>query len=129
VRQVNSEAKAFVRPAKRIENEYEFRARIWIYNGPTPWHFVTLPKKLAAEIRLFHGDLEIGWGSIRVNAKIASTAWKTSIFRDSKSGSYLLPLKAEIRKKEKLQAEQMISVTIAIDTDKVKGTRKGRGKA
>ncbi len=93
---------------------YTFKAKVWIYAGPTPWHFVTLPKKLAAEIRMFHGQLKKNFGSIGVEATIGKTRWKTSIFSDTKSGSFVLPLKADVRKKEQIEAEKSIQVTLNI---------------
>lgn len=95
-------------------HSYSFSAKVWIYQGPTPWHFVTLPKKLAAEIRAFHGGLQKNFGSIGVHATIGETTWKTSVFSDTKSGSYVLPLKAEIRKKEKIVAGKMVGVRLEI---------------
>ena len=74
--------------------QYEFKAKVWVYNGPTPWHFVTLPKNIAAEIKLFHSGLAKSFGTISVLATICQTPWKTSIFIDTKSGSYVLPLMA-----------------------------------
>lgn len=95
-------------------NTYTFKAKVWIFQGPTPWHFVTLPKKLAAEIKAFHGGLAKNFGTIAVLAKIGATEWKTSVFSDTKSGSYVLPLKAGVRKKEKIAAEGSIEVTLRI---------------
>jgi hypothetical protein len=45
---------------------------------------------------------------------IGQTVWKTSIFPDSKSGSYLLPLKAEVRKKEKIGVGDTLTFSIEI---------------
>ena len=95
-------------------NTYTFKARVWLYAGPTPWHFVTLPKKLAAEIKAFHGGLAKSFGTIAVLAKIGGTEWKTSVFSDKKSGSYVLPLKAEVRKKEKIVADKTLTVSLQI---------------
>lgn len=95
-------------------HSYSFKAKVWIYSGPTPWHFVTLPKKLAAEIKAFHGGLAKSFGTIRVGAKIGRTTWKTSVFSDTKSGSYVLPLKADVRKKEKLTAGKTVVVMLEI---------------
>jgi hypothetical protein len=83
--------------------QYEFRAKVWVYNGPTPWHFVTLPKNIATEIKLFHSGLAKNFGTISVLATIGHTTWKTSVFSDTQSGSYVLPLKAEVRKKKRLK--------------------------
>ena len=95
-------------------DKYQFKAKVWVYNGPTPWHFVTLPKKLAAEIKAFHGGLAKSFGTLGVVATIGKTTWKTSVFSDTKSGSYVLPLKAEVRKKEKIEAEAVIFVSLQI---------------
>jgi Domain of unknown function (DUF1905) len=88
--------------------------KVWIYQGPGGWHFVTLPKKLAAEVRAFHGGLQKNFGSIRISATVGKTTWKTSVFRDTKSDSYVLPIKAEIRKKEKIEPGKMLQVQIEI---------------
>lgn len=95
-------------------NTYTFKAKVWLYAGPTPWHFATLPKKLAAEIQMFHGQQKKNFGSIGVTASIGKTQWKTSIFSDTKSGSFVLPLKADVRKKENIVAEKTVSVTLYI---------------
>jgi hypothetical protein len=43
-----------------------------------------------------------GWGSLPVEVTIGKTTWKTSIFPDSKSGTFILPIKAVVRKKEEV---------------------------
>ncbi|AFM13057.1 DUF1905 domain-containing protein [Turneriella parva] len=88
--------------------------KVWIYDGPTPWHFVTLPKKLAAEIKVFHGNLAKSFGSIGVTVTIGDTTWKTSVFSDTKSGSYVLPLKAEVRRREGIVADRTIQIILKI---------------
>lgn len=102
-----------VKPSTESE-EYTFKAKVWVYTGPAAWHFVTLPKKLAAEIKTFHGGLSKSFGTIAVLATVGGTSWKTSVFSDTKSGSYILPLKAEIRKKEGIQANRMTQITLRI---------------
>jgi hypothetical protein len=47
-------------------------------------------------------------------ATIGKTQWKTSLFPDSKSGAYLLPVKSDVRKKENVTAENKVSVTLEI---------------
>lgn len=97
-----------------LPDQYKFKAKVWIFNGPTPWHFVTLPKKLAAEIRVFHGDLAKSFGTIAVVATVGRTTWKTSVFADTKSGSYILPLKAAVRAKEGVTVDQQLSIELRI---------------
>ncbi|TAN58770.1 MAG: DUF1905 domain-containing protein [Rhodospirillales bacterium] len=94
--------------------EVTFSAELWMYQGKGAWFFVTLPKKESQKIKPFREPLRRGWGSVRVTAKIGKTSWKTSIFPDSKAGAYLLPVKAEIRKKEKLADGSRVSVKLRI---------------
>lgn len=95
--------------------KYTFRARIWRYKGKAAWYFVTLPKPLSKKIRLNFGTSEEGWGRLKTSAKIGQTQWKTAIWFDTKAGSYLLPLKAFIRKSEALKLNKMVKVTLQLD--------------
>jgi hypothetical protein len=45
---------------------------------------------------------------------IGKTLWSTSIFPDKKAGEYLLPLKAQVRKKEGLVAGDVVSFSFEI---------------
>ncbi len=82
------------------------------------WHFVYVDKKKSKEIREKYATFKKGWGSIPVTVTLGKTTWKTSIFPDKKSETYLLPLKAEVRKKEGVSAKEMIVFSIAINTKK-----------
>lgn len=64
------------------------------------WHFLGVSKKESAKIKEKFSKLKKGFGSIPVEVKLGASVWKTSIFPDSKSGTYLLPLKASVRKTE-----------------------------
>lgn len=88
-----------------MTKSYAFRAQVWKYSfeGAAAWHFITLPKAVSDEIRFLAADRKSAWGSLRVLARIGGTSWKTSLFPDSKSGCYLLPVKAEVRKAEALK--------------------------
>ncbi len=97
-----------------IKKTYKIRVTVWLYPGVAGWHFVTLPKKQAHEIRKNFGVRKRGWGSIPITATIHNTSWNTSIFPDKKTDSYLLPLKAQVRKKEKIYANQTITLTITL---------------
>ncbi|MDA1169285.1 MAG: DUF1905 domain-containing protein [bacterium] len=75
---------------------------------------MTLPKKYAKEIRNMFGESPRGWGSFPVDVTIGSSTWKTSIFPDKKSGSYLLPLKKEVRKKEGIVENERVEVFLTV---------------
>jgi len=93
---------------------YTFSAIAWQYASPGGWFFVSLPRQAAKEIRENLKWMEKGWGRLKVTAKTGAGEWETAIWFDTKRKTYLLPLKAEIRKKEKIEANQRISVTMFI---------------
>ena len=95
------------------DQQFEFQAVIWIYTGKAAWHFVTLPKEAADEIRFFNPSAK-GFMPIAVVATIGATTWKTSVFPDKKSNSYNLAVKADVRNKENLQDGSSIKVEIKV---------------
>ncbi len=95
--------------------KYQFKGKLWISKGTGGWYFVTLPRGLSQEIRKYHGENEEGWGRLKVKACLNETKWDSAIWYDSKeSESYLLPLKAAIRKKHKLTIGIEISLKLLI---------------
>lgn len=94
---------------------HKFKSKVWIYPGAAAWHFVSLPQTLSKRIKATFAGLERGFGSLPIQATIGITSWRTSIFPDSKTGSYLLPLKAAVRKKESIKAGQTITISIKIE--------------
>jgi hypothetical protein len=96
---------------------YKLKGRLWLHGGPASWYFLTLPKGAAREIRLMLGAgvTGRGWGSIRVRATVGGTTWSTSIFPDKKAGSYLLPVKAEVRTAEGLAEGAAVAYTLLVD--------------
>lgn len=99
---------------KPPERTYVFRAKIWVYDGPAAWHFVTLPKSLSQTIRKTFEFAARGWGSLPVEVRIGQTTWRTSIFPDQKAGAYLLPLKSGVRKMENLLGGRTVSVRLTV---------------
>lgn len=93
------------------------RAKIWLYSGEkAAWHFLTLPKTVAVKLKRAFTQPRRGWGSIPVMVTIGKSSWKTSVFPDSKSESFLLPIKAKVRKAEKI--ENGATITFALEIDK-----------
>jgi len=94
--------------------KFAFKAKSWQHASPGGWYFVSLPKDLAKEIREALKSEEEGWGRLKAIAKIGNTEWSTAIWFDTKKKTYLLPLKAEIRKKEQVKIENELEVVIWI---------------
>ncbi|TSC81757.1 MAG: protein of unknown function DUF1905 [Parcubacteria group bacterium Gr01-1014_20] len=96
------------------KKEYKIKTNVWLYPGMAGWHFVNLPKKESREIGATFGKVSRGFGSLPVTVTIGKTSWKTSIFPDKKSETYLLPLKAAIRKKERFGNGDHIAFLIKV---------------
>ncbi|MBI2688273.1 MAG: DUF1905 domain-containing protein [Acidobacteria bacterium] len=97
--------------------DFAFRARLWLYEGAGAWHFLTLPAAAAARVHSAAAGKSKTWGSVRVTATIGMTRWKTSIFRDRKHDSYLLPVKASVRAKEHLRAGDTVEIAVVAEVD------------
>ena len=90
------------------------RAKVWIYPGNSAWYFVTVDKKNSLKVKKHQeGKLRRGWGAVKVSVTLGKSRWSTSIF-PVKDGSYLLPIKSEIRKKEQVCDTDIIKLTIEI---------------
>ena len=94
--------------------KYEFFAKVWQHSSPNGWYFASLPKEIATEIRDHLKWQEEGWGRMKAIAKIGNSQWETAIWFDTKHKTYLLPLKAEIRKKEYLGTDKEIRTVVWI---------------
>lgn len=94
---------------------YEMSEKVFLYPGETAnWHFVPVTKKIGQEIRETYGKSVRGFGAVKVEVTIGQTNWLTSMFPDKYSGSYILPLKVQVRKKEEIEAGDKIKFTIKL---------------
>ena len=89
-------------------------ATLWRWSGEGgSWHFLTIPEELSDEIRA-HGLLRrAGFGSVRVEASIGDIRWRTSVF-PQKSGGYILPVKADVRRRADISDGDDVSLTLEI---------------
>lgn len=92
-----------------------FTSLLWIWRGEAAgrWYFVTVPEELSGEIKAHGFETPRGFGSVRVEARIADVAWRTSVFPLS-SGGYVLPIKAEVRKRAGIGAGDEVSVALKL---------------
>ena len=83
-------------------------------DAPGGWFFLTVEGHAAAEVRYAALGRTGGFGSVKVTARIGATEWRTSLFPHRESGGFLLPLKAEVRRREGIEPGQVVSVTLKI---------------
>jgi hypothetical protein len=78
------------------------------------WHFITVPAAQASEIRVQNLAHRGGFGSVRVEAVIGEVRWRTSLFPVKATGEYLLPVKADVRRRAELVAGDQATVTLEL---------------
>jgi hypothetical protein len=91
---------------------FEFEARIIHWRGPSPFFYAPLPLEQAAEIRRLARAVTYGWGMIPVEATIGETVFQTSLF--PKDETYLLPLKAAVRRRAEITVGDLIRVDMIV---------------
>ena len=77
------------------------------------WVFVALPAELSADIREIPRPRR-GFGSVRVEARIGLSRWRTTIFPDASQGAYVLPLKRAVREAEGIGVDGVIAVWLEV---------------
>lgn len=92
-----------------------FTSLLWVWKGEAAgrWYFVTVPDERSAEIKAQAFSLPRGFGSVRIEAAIGEVRWRTSVF-PLKAGGFVLPVKAEIRKRAKLAAGDEVEVGLTL---------------
>ena len=76
---------------------YKFKAEVWKWPGYAGWHFVNVPQEISVKIKRIARTY--GAGFVKVEATVGKSSWETALFPQVKSKSYLLSIKASIRKK------------------------------
>ncbi len=94
--------------------QYTFSGKLWQHDSPGGWFFVSLPEHISKEIRENLHWQEEGWGRMKASAAIGKLEWDTAIWYDRKRNTYLLPVKADIRRKADLKLDEAIVVSIWI---------------
>ena len=78
-----------------------FAAELWRWDArrTETWTFVTVPPDVSAAIEDAADSLgpRAGFGSVKVQARAGETVWRTSVFPDSESGGFVLPVKRAVR--------------------------------
>lgn len=93
----------------------DFSGKLNLWKGAhASWHLVSLPTDASAKLRKKYKGLHKGWNSLKVEVKIGKSTWTTSIFYDTKSGRYILPVKQAIRKAEVLYEDDTLDLKLKL---------------
>lgn len=91
----------------------EFTAKIWFWKGPSPFYFVTVPAEQSQELHFISSSVTYGWGMIPVTVQIGRTVWQTSLW--PKDGGYVVPIKVSVRRAEKIDEGDTVSVRLEVN--------------
>jgi hypothetical protein len=107
-----------------VDNGWSFTGPLWLWRpkttdgtpkaSPVAWHFLTIDGDVAAAIRAAAPGRSAAWGSVYVQVKLGGTSWNTSAFPSKNVGGYLLPIKAAVRKAEKITEGDVVTVEISL---------------
>ena len=89
---------------------------LWIWKGSDAagrWYFITVPEEQSAQIKAHAFGNPRGFQSVKVEARIGDVVWRTSLFPLNKGG-YLLPIKAEVRRRADLAAGDEVTVELEL---------------
>jgi hypothetical protein len=94
----------------------DFESELWVWDArrDESWTFVSLPVDVSDAIGELTAGERRGFGSVRVQARVGVTTWRTSIFPDSKRGAYVLPVKRAVRKAQSLEPGDTVRVSVEL---------------
>jgi hypothetical protein len=91
-----------------------FESTLWQYEGPAAWYFVTLPADLADRVLEQAERRGSEFGAVPVQARVGTTTWRTSLFPDRQTASYLLPVKKSVRTGNALMPGDVVTVHLTV---------------
>jgi Domain of unknown function (DUF1905) len=104
-----------------VGGSWAFTGPIWVWRqakdgtpSKTAWYFVTIDGEVADSIRAAAPGRTAAWGSVYVGVTIGATEWRTSLFPSKNVGGYMLPVKASVRKAERLAEGDVVTIRLAL---------------
>ena len=95
---------------------FSFDAELYLWKADGSWVFVDLPLEVGEEIH----DMPLpkkGFGSVKVDVKLGTSNWSTSVFPDNASGSFVLPVKKAVRAKQGIDVGDTAAFELSIRLD------------
>ena len=104
-----------------MADRFTFTAPLWRWTArPSSnasdsgaWCFVTLPPDVVDEVRQRAGEPR-GFGSVPVSVEAAGTTWDTSVFPDSATDGFVLPVKKAVRLAAGVEEGDDLTVTLSV---------------
>ncbi len=94
--------------------KYQFTAELQRWPGDVAYFVCYLPVEIADEITAVTEGMRGGFGSVRVQVNLGASSWKTSIFKESRNGTYLMLVKKQVREAERVAAGDLLDLEIEL---------------
>jgi len=91
---------------------WRFEAPVIEWRGPAPFFYARIPAEVGVEIAALKRAASYDWGVIPVQATIGPVVFETSLF--PRDGTYLLPLKAVVRRQIGATVDDVVAVEMTI---------------
>jgi uncharacterized protein DUF1905 len=92
--------------------DIEFSGDVWYWRGPAPWHFVSVPAEHVPDLAETAARISYGWGCVPASARVGDTDFTTALI--PKDGTYLVPLKADVRRRERLEVGDTVTLRLTL---------------
>ncbi|MFM7378546.1 MAG: DUF1905 domain-containing protein [Erythrobacter sp.] len=108
-----------VAPEGNAAGPWRCSGPVWLWQGADgapakgSWYFLVIDGETAGAIRSAASKAD-AWGSVRVEATIGGTTWRTSLFPSKAHGGWLLPLKAAVRNAERIAEGAVVEAVLAL---------------
>lgn len=90
----------------------EFEGVLFVWRGPSPFHFVAVPEEVCEDLRVVAGRVTYGWGMVPSRVTVGSSTWETALF--PKDGGYLVPVRDRFRRAEGLAVGDVVRVRLEV---------------
>ena len=80
------------------------------WRGPAPFYWVEVGSEDCQEIASIAAMITYGWGVLPVTVRLGKSVFTTSIM--PRNGGYLVPLKAAVRKAEKVELGDVVTLAL-----------------
>jgi hypothetical protein len=93
---------------------FRFAAPLWLSGGNATWVMLTVPFDQADAIDDVSQAVRHGFGSVRIEARIGTTTWRTSLFPDSRRKSFVMGVKRAVREAEHLDVGDTVTIEVTL---------------
>ncbi|HYF13371.1 MAG TPA: DUF1905 domain-containing protein [Candidatus Paceibacterota bacterium] len=98
-----------------MKKTFTIEGEVVRYPGPGGWYFVQADKEISDELRRSAHTKKVGWGYIKVKAKVGETSWETTLFPTKNNGPYLIAIKTDVRKVEHISEKDTVRINVALE--------------